>query len=83
MVKNEKKQPVPPPEFAIHHTDATTVLIEAIVPTDRPVSFEDVFDVYSKKETADDEWTKVCQNKKVRFYLKKNVFFFIFTDWNN
>jgi hypothetical protein len=60
VVKNEAKIPVPPPQFAIHHTDPTTILIEAIIPTDKPASFEDVFDVYSKKETTDDEWTIVC-----------------------
>jgi hypothetical protein len=60
VVKNEAKIPVPPPQFAIHHTDPTTILIEAIIPTDKPASFQDVFDVYSKKETTDDEWTIVC-----------------------
>ncbi|CAF3582941.1 unnamed protein product [Rotaria sp. Silwood1] len=59
LVKDEAKKRVPPPQFAIHQTDATSVLIEAIVPNDKPASFEDVFDVYSKKETADDDWTKV------------------------
>jgi hypothetical protein len=61
VVKNEIKTPAPPPQFAIHQTDATSVLIEAIVSTDKPVLFEDVFDVYSKRETInDDEWIKVC-----------------------
>ncbi|CAF3015656.1 unnamed protein product [Rotaria sp. Silwood2] len=59
FVKDEAKTRVPPPQFAIHQTDATTVLIEAIVSTDKPASFEDVFDVYSKKETDNDDWTKV------------------------
>ncbi len=67
MVKNEAKIPVPPPQFAIHQTDPTSVLIEAIVPTDKPVLFEDVFDVYSKKETNDDDWIKVCRTKKKIF----------------
>src|SRR5690242_6837627 len=52
VVKNEAKTPVPPPQFAIHQTDPTSVLIEAIVPTDKPVLFEDSFDIYSKKETT-------------------------------
>ncbi len=61
MVKDEVKIRAPPPQFAIHQTDATSVLIEAIVSTDKPVLFEDVFDVYSKRETIDDnEWIKVC-----------------------
>ncbi len=62
MVKDEVKTRHPPPQFAIHQTDPTSVLIEAIVPTDKPVVFDDVFDVYSKKETPDSEWTKVCHN---------------------
>ncbi|CAF4440365.1 unnamed protein product, partial [Adineta steineri] len=41
-----------------------SVLIEAIVPEEEPATFEDVFEVFSKKETTnnDDEesdWTKV------------------------
>lgn len=63
VVKNEVKTPVPPPQFAIHQTDPTSVLIEAIIPSDKPASFEDVFDVYSKKETTDDQWTKVYRTK--------------------
>ncbi|CAF0927437.1 unnamed protein product [Rotaria sordida] len=59
LVKDEAKKRVPPPQFAIHQTDPTSVLIEAIVPTDKLASFEDVFDVYSKKDTANDDWTKV------------------------
>ena len=59
VVKNEAKTPAPPPQFAIHQTDPTSVLIEAIIPSDKPASFDDVFDVYTKKETTDDQWTKV------------------------
>lgn len=65
LVKKQAKPPAPPPQFAIHQTDPTTVLIEAIVPLDKPVSFEDVFDVYSKKETVEggEDWVKV--NRKL------------------
>lgn len=59
VVKNEAKTLASPPQFAIHQTDPTSVLIEAIIPSDKPASFDDVFDVYSKQETADDQWTKV------------------------
>jgi len=84
VVKNEAKIPVPPPQFAIHHTDPTTILIEAIIPTDKPASFEDIFDVYSKKETTDDEWTIVYYKKKNLVYFnRKIVFVFLFKDWNN
>jgi hypothetical protein len=62
VVKDEIKTSTPPSQFAIHQTDGKTVLIEAIVPTDKPASFEDVFDVYSKKETVDSDWIKVCKN---------------------
>lgn len=60
-LKKQAKPPAPPPQFAIHQTDPTTVLIEAIVPSDKPVSFEDVFDVYSKKETVEggEDWVKI------------------------
>jgi hypothetical protein len=70
------KIPVPPPQFALHHTDPTTVLIEAIVPTDKSISFEDVFDVYSKKETTDDDWTKVFKKNYI-LILRKTFFFYI------
>lgn len=60
VLKEEAKTRVAPPQFAIRQTDATSVLIEAIVPSDKPATFEDVFDVYSKKETPDGEWKKVC-----------------------
>ena len=59
MVKNEAKIFVPPPQFAIHQIDPTSVFIEAIVPTDKPVAFDDTFDIYSKKDNSDDQWTKV------------------------
>ncbi|CAM2710152.1 unnamed protein product [Rotaria socialis] len=59
FITDEAKTRAPPPQFAIHQTDATSVLIEAIVPSDKPAKFEDVFDVYSRKETSDDEWMKV------------------------
>jgi hypothetical protein len=63
VVKNEVKTPVSPPQFVIHQTDPTSVLIEAIISTDKPASFDDIFDVYSKTETTDDDWTKVCKTK--------------------
>lgn len=59
VVKNEAKKAAPPTQFAVHKTDATTVFIEAILPTDKPAMFEDVFEVYSKNEVADDDWVKV------------------------
>jgi len=65
VVKDEIKTSAPPSQFAIHQTDGKTVLIEAIVPTDKPASFEDVFDVYSKKEIADSDWIKVCKNNSI------------------
>ncbi|CAF3885816.1 unnamed protein product [Rotaria magnacalcarata] len=51
--------PPPPPQFSIQKLDATSVLIEAVVPEEETPTFEDVFDVYSKNETMDDDWTKV------------------------
>jgi hypothetical protein len=61
VIRNESLTRPPPPQFAIHQTNPTSVLIEAIVPTDKPVLFDDVFDVYSKKETPGSDWTKVCK----------------------
>lgn len=58
-MKNEAKLFVPPPQFAIHQIDQSSVLIEAIVPSDKPAAFEDAYDIYSKKDNADDQWTKV------------------------
>ena len=77
MVKNEGKTASVPPQFAIHQTDPTSILIEAIIPTDKPASFEDLFDVYSKKETDDDQWTKV------KAFLPSNFSTLSFTDWND
>lgn len=48
-----------PPQFAIHQIDPTSVFVEAVVPADRPASFDDVFDIYARKESTDDEWVKV------------------------
>lgn len=59
MVKNEGKPISIPPQFAIHQTDPTSILIEAIIPADKPAEFDDAFDVYSKKESDNDQWTKV------------------------
>ena len=67
MVRDESIAVVIPPEFAVHQTDPTTVLIEVIVPTDKPISFEDVFDVYSREVGTDGEWTKVCIKTIVHF----------------
>ncbi|CAF4624325.1 unnamed protein product, partial [Rotaria magnacalcarata] len=64
FITGEAKARAPPPQFAIHQTDATSVLIEAIVSSDKSATFEDVFDVYSMKETDDDEWTKVATMDK-------------------
>ncbi|CAF0751621.1 unnamed protein product [Adineta ricciae] len=47
------------PHFKLEKLDSTSVLIEAIVPEDEPATFEDVFDVYSKKETTEEDWTKI------------------------
>jgi hypothetical protein len=73
VVKDEVKVSVPPPQFAIHQIDPTTVLIETVIPTDKSALFEDTFDVYSKKETSNDEWTKVHRNKR-----QSNQFYVIF-----
>ncbi|CAF5218335.1 unnamed protein product [Rotaria magnacalcarata] len=64
FITDEAKTRAPPPQFAIHQTDATSVLIEVIVSSDKSATFEDVFDVYSMKETDDDEWTKVATMDK-------------------
>ena len=60
--KDESETPVStPPQFSIQKLDPTSVLIEAIVPEDeQPAAFDDVYDVFSKKEKIDDDWTKVC-----------------------
>ena len=40
-------------------------LLKQLFPEEEPATFEDVYDVYSKKETIDDDdWTKVCNTKK-------------------
>jgi hypothetical protein len=62
VAKEEIETPVtlpPPPQFSIQKLDATSVLIEAVVPEEEPATFEDEFEVYSKNETIDDDWTKV------------------------
>ena len=64
VASDEKETPVAtPPQFAIQKVDPTTVLIEAVVPEDEPATFEDTYDVYSKKDTTDvdedEDWTKV------------------------
>lgn len=59
VMKNEIKSTQPPTQFAIHQTDPKTVFIEAILPSNKPAQFDDVFDVYSKKDTANDDWVKV------------------------
>jgi hypothetical protein len=63
VTKDEDETPVAaPPQFSIQKLDPSTVLIEAVVPEDEPATFEDVYDVYSKKETKDDDdndWSKV------------------------
>ncbi|CAF0986242.1 unnamed protein product [Adineta ricciae] len=59
LMKNEIKSSEPPTQFAIHQTDPKTVFIEAILPSNKPALFEDIFDVYSKKDTANDDWVKV------------------------
>ncbi|CAF0986559.1 unnamed protein product [Adineta ricciae] len=59
LMKNEIKSTEPPTQFAIHQTDPKTVFIEAILPSNKPALFEDIFDVYSKKDTANDDWVKV------------------------
>lgn len=79
MVKNEGKTASVPPQFAIHQTDPTSILIEAILPTDKPAAFEDLYDVYSKKETGDDQWAKVTPFFPSNF----SIVSFILTDRNN
>lgn len=62
VVKDEAKTRAPPPQFAIHQIDATSVLILAIVPSDKAANFEDAFDIYAKKDTDhNDSWKKVCK----------------------
>jgi hypothetical protein len=62
VTKDESETPVAtPPQFTIQKLDPTSVLIEAVIPPEEPAIFEDVYDVYSKNETIDDDdWTKVC-----------------------
>ncbi|CAF0875371.1 unnamed protein product [Rotaria sordida] len=59
--KTETETPVTvQPQFSIQKLDSTSVLVEAIVPTEEPATFEDVYDIYSKNETTDDDdWNKV------------------------
>ena len=52
------------PEFSIQKLDSTSVLIEAVVSEGESATFEDIYDVYSKKEVVDDDWTKVCSITK-------------------
>ncbi|CAF4526123.1 unnamed protein product [Rotaria sp. Silwood1] len=60
FAKTESETPVAvPPRFSIQKLDSTSVLIEASVPGEEPAAFEDVFDVYSKNQTTDDDWNKV------------------------
>lgn len=59
----------------MHQIDATSVLIVAVVPTDKPALFDDAFDIYSKKETSnEDEWTKVCRDKHIFSQEEKKAF---------
>ena len=78
MVKNEGKSISVPPQFAIHQTDPTSILIEAIIPADKPADFDDLFDVYSKKESDNDQWTKV----QFTSHLDLHLCFFLISDWN-
>ncbi|CAF3879351.1 unnamed protein product [Adineta steineri] len=62
--KSETSTATTPHQFRIQKLDSTSVLIEAIVPEEEPATFEDVFEVFSKKETTDNDdeesdWTKV------------------------
>ncbi|UJR13707.1 hypothetical protein I4U23_000718 [Adineta vaga] len=59
LMKNEIKSTAPPTQFAVHQTDPKTVFIEAILPSNKPALFDDIFDVYSKKDILDDDWVKV------------------------
>lgn len=63
-IENETPVAAPPPKFSIQKIDSTSVLIEAVVPAEEPATFENVFDVYSKKDTTEDDWTKVCDRMK-------------------
>jgi hypothetical protein len=48
-----------PPEFHLEKVDPTTVLIEAVMPDQQPATFDDVYDVFSKQDQVDDDWSKV------------------------
>lgn len=61
VVKNEAKIAIPPPQFAIHQVDPTTVFIEAILPAKLLAKFDDTFDIYSKSDTNEDQWKKVIR----------------------
>ena len=64
---DEVATPSVPPQFSMQKIDATSVLIEAVVPGDQPAAFEDVYDVFSKKDTSEDDWAKV----RKRFFLSR------------
>lgn len=50
---------IPPPQFAIHQVDPTRVFIEAILSKDQLERFDQIYDVYSKTDTENDQWTKI------------------------
>ena len=64
---------VPPPQFAIHQVDPTSVFIEAILPAEQVATFEDIFDIYSKTDTEDDQWTKSNFVDGQRFQMSRSI----------
>ena len=63
-IANNENSITTSPQFSIQKLDSTSVLIEAVVPEEESTRFDDVFDVFSKKETVADDWSKVCQAKR-------------------
>lgn len=68
---------IPPPQFAIHQVDPTRVFIEAILSKDQLERFDQIYDVYSKTDTENDQWTKVTRKEETErnFEEKKKRFF--------
>lgn len=73
-----EKAKVLPPQFSIQKLDTKTVLIQAVVPEEeQPAAFEDVFDVFSKKQAPDEDWSKVRKAKHLDCQTKHNKYNFM------
>jgi hypothetical protein len=62
-ITREKTSASSLPQFTIEKLDSTSVLIEGIMPSETLATFDDSFDIFSKKDIInnddDNEWTKV------------------------